>query len=284
MIDSRLVVLGATGFVGRYITQHGIATGWNVLSLGSRDINLQASSAVDDLTGLLTAQDIVVHSAAIAPAKSAEDVIANLAMTRTVATALKNSPVAHLILVSSDAVYGNASGVIDETSPCNADSLHGVMSLGRELLCREAGIPGVTVVRPAPIYGIGDTHNSYGPNRFAKQAIDAGQITIFGEGESKRDHVTVEDVAGVILRCASDRAEGTVNVASGVSVSFAEMAEMVAGAAGRDTSVSSAGSESSPSFRTFDIARLVRRFPDLVPTGPHVGVGRMIAAMRESVA
>jgi nucleoside-diphosphate-sugar epimerase len=282
MSDRRIVVLGATGFVGSYVTQHAILAGWKVLPIGSGDIDLRAAVAAHDLAGRLSPEDVVVHSAAVAPTKTAEDVITNLGMTQSVVEALKQRPVGHLIVVSSDAVYGTASGVVDENSPCNADSLHGVMSLGREILCAESGTPSLTIVRPAPIYGVGDTHNSYGPNRFARQAIESGQISVFGAGASTRDHVAVDDVAAVIMRCAIECSDGIVNVSSGVSVSFADLAGMVAVAANSDTRVVGVGSESTPTFRSFDITGLVRRFPDLVPVGPNRGVERMLEAMRGS--
>ena len=102
-----------------------------------------------------------------------------------------------------------------EKTVCAPDSFHGVMSLGRELTCAEITTDVFTIVRPAPVYGPGDTHNSYGPNRFTRQVLDDGQISIFGEGVSGRDHVAVEDVASVIVRSMTQIERGVVNVASG---------------------------------------------------------------------
>ena len=130
------------------------------------------------------------------------------------------------------------------------------------------------------IYGFGDTHNSYGPNRFARQALDSGEITVFGAGEATRDHVAIADVADVIIRAVASRQAGIVNVASGQSISFSDLAGLVRDAAPAGTRVVVAGSESSPTFRTYDISGLARRFPDLVPTGPAEGVQQMVSAMQ----
>jgi nucleoside-diphosphate-sugar epimerase len=278
----RLVVLGATGFVGSHVVERATSADWEIVALSSRDVDLADPAGGAALTAIVLDGDTVVHAAAVVPTKSASDVSRNLLMTQALVDALAGITVAQLVVVSSDAVYGSESGVVDETSACAPDSLHGVMSLAREMVCAEVSTPVLTLVRPAAIYGHGDTHNSYGPNRFARQALDSGEITVFGAGEATRDHVTIADVADVIVRATSSRQAGIVNVASGQSISFSGLADLVRDSAPAGTRVVVAGDESSPTFRTYDISRLARRFPDLVPTGPAEGVQQMITAMQGS--
>jgi UDP-glucose 4-epimerase len=278
----RLVVLGATGFVGSHVVERASAAGWEVVALASRDVDLADPDGSLALAAVLKDGDTVVHAAAVVPTKSASDVSRNLLMTQALVDALAGITVAQLVVVSSDAVYGSESGVVDETSAGAPDSLHGVMSLAREMVCADVSTPVLTVVRPAAIYGHGDTHNSYGPNRFARQALDSGEITVFGAGEATRDHVAIGDVADVIVRSVATRQAGIVNVASGESISFSDLAGLVREAAPAGARVVAAGSESSPTFRTYDISGLARRFPDLVPTGPTEGVRAMLAAMQGS--
>jgi nucleoside-diphosphate-sugar epimerase len=94
--------------------------------------------------------------------------------------------------------------------------------------------------------------------------------------------VAIADVADVIVRAIASRQAGIINVASGQSISFADLAGLVRDSAPAGTRVAVAGSESSPTFRTYDISGLARRFPDLVPTGPAQGVRQMISAMQGS--
>ena len=281
-IHGRIVVLGATGFVGSHVVERARNAGWDVVALASSDIDLANPGSNQALSAVLQDGDTIVHSAAVVPTKSAADVSRNLLMTQALVDALAGVEVAQLVVVSSDAVYGSASGVVDETSACAPDSLHGVMSLAREMVCAEVSTPVLTVVRPAAIYGFGDTHNSYGPNRFARQALESGEITVFGAGEATRDHVAIADVADVIVRAVASREAGVVNVASGQSISFTDLAGLVRGAAPAGTRVVVAGSESSPTFRTYDISGLARRFPDLVPIGPAEGIQQMVSAMQGS--
>jgi nucleoside-diphosphate-sugar epimerase len=82
----------------------------------------------------------------------------------------------------------------------------------------------LAVVRSTLIYGSGDPHNGYGPNRFRRLA-DAGQeIVLFGEGEERRDHVLVDDVAEIVCRVIERRSQGTLNIATGEVMSFRAIA------------------------------------------------------------
>ena len=282
MSSNRFVVLGASGFIGSHVVSRAEASGRDVVGLSSSDIDLSAAESSEILASILRSGDTVIHSAAIAPAKNAAEAAANLIMTDNVVRAAENLRLGQLVVVSSDAVYGSASGVVTEKTVCAPDSFHGVMSLGRELTCSEITTDIFTIVRPAPVYGPGDTHNSYGPNRFTRQALGDGQISIFGDGASGRDHVAVEDVADVIVRSVTQRESGVVNVASGQMCSFFEVAEIVRSAAPAGVSVISVGSETNPTYRSFDVSNLIRRFPDHVPTIPEIGIPAMLRVMGKS--
>jgi nucleoside-diphosphate-sugar epimerase len=83
-------------------------------------------------------------------------------------------------------------------------------------------------LRPTLIYGSGDPHSGYGPNRFRRQAANGEPITLFGEGEEQRDHVAVEDVARLAVRILAYKSVGALNAVTGVATSFADIARMVA--------------------------------------------------------
>lgn len=281
MSDRRVVVLGASGFVGSRVCALAGTQGLDVVGLSSKDVNLMSSGAASILASLLRDGDTIVHSAAIAPARNAGEVAANLLMTQCLVDATKALDVAQLVVISSDAVYGSASGVVTEQSACTPDSLHGAMSLAREIASAEVPARTLTIVRPAPIYGVGDPHNSYGPNRFTRQALSDGRITLFGAGEAGRDHVGIHDVSAIAVRCIVDDVAGVVNVASGQMRTFAQIAGIVQGSAPGDVTVASTGSESAPTYRAFDLSGLVRRFPDHVPTIPEDGIAAMVRVMGE---
>ena len=82
--------------------------------------------------------------------------------------------------------------------------------------------------RDPVVYGVDDPHNGYGPNRFRRLAAAGSEIVLFGEGEERRDHVYVEDVADLVRLIVLHRSAGIVNAVSGDVVSFRELAEFAA--------------------------------------------------------
>jgi nucleoside-diphosphate-sugar epimerase len=152
----------------------------------------------------------------------------NIQMVEAVCNALQQRPVAHVVYVSSDAVYEDSESPLNEESCAEPNSLHGVMHLAREIALRQAHSGPLALLRPTLVYGPGDPHNGYGPNRFVRLAAAGKEIVLFGEGEERRDHVYVEDVSQLVLLIILHRSEGIANAVSGNVVSFRELAEFAA--------------------------------------------------------
>lgn len=279
-LDGRLVVLGATGFVGRHVSDRARELRWEVLGLSSKDLDLTSPRGAEILSGIFRDGDTIVHAAAVVPARNSVDVIQNLLMTQSVVDAMVGHDITQMVVVSSDGVYGSESGVTSEATPCSPDTMHGIMNLAREMICQDVATPVFTIVRPSAIYGVGDTHNSYGPNRFISQMFDSGEISIFGEGAAIRDHVFIDDVAEVIVRAVTGRESGAINIASGQSISFAALAELICQSGPDDSRILAIGSEPSPTFRNYDISNLMRLFPDFDPISPTVGIRRIVTEMQ----
>jgi nucleoside-diphosphate-sugar epimerase len=100
------------------------------------------------------------------------------------------------------------------------------MHLAREaMLAAAAGSVPLAVLRPTLVYGSGDPHNGYGPNKFRRQANRGEPIVLFGEGEEQRDHVDVEDIAAIVRLVLTHRSAGILNIATGTVTSFRALAE-----------------------------------------------------------
>jgi nucleoside-diphosphate-sugar epimerase len=54
-------------------------------------------------------------------------------------------------------------------------------------------------------------------------------VRIFGEGEEERDHIYVDDVAGLMAAMIRSRATGLYNLASGESRPFADVVKVIRG-------------------------------------------------------
>ena len=222
----RVVVMGAGGFVGRALCSRLAADNVPVLRLGTSDIDLLQDGAHDRLASMLLPDDAFVAVSARAPVKNSDMLVENLQIARAMARALK-VPVAHVVNVSSDAVYADSTTPLTEQSLAAPESLHGVMHLAREIVFREEIKAPLAIVRPTLIYGSGDPHNGYGPNRFRRLLRNGDDIVLFGEGEERRDHVHVDDVAQLIANLLYRQSTGTLNIATGQVHSFREIAELM---------------------------------------------------------
>ena len=277
-MTSRVVVLGATGFVGGAIARLAEQIGETVVILNRATVDLSSPQASRFLEERLCTDDRLVFAAAEAPCKTLESLGKNLAMVMTVMHAVSRVRISYMLNISSDAVYLDSPESLTESSPTGPSNLHGAMHCAREALLNSIEIP-LLHLRPTLIYGRGDPHNGYGPNRFLSSARDASEIQIFGHGEERRDHVHIADVAEAAVRCLSNRTVGALNVASGKVVSFREIAEHVVDLfAGRVRITERARSGPMPhgGYRPISIARLRSEFLDLEPIDMKSGLAREV--------
>jgi nucleoside-diphosphate-sugar epimerase len=261
----RTVVLGSRGVIGKPTVEALLARGMPVQPVPSSTLDLLADDAAERLAGLLRPGDALVMNSALTPDKGrdAATLIKNLRMAEAVCAAIRAAPPAHVVYVSSDAVYGWGDGLVSEATPPSPNTLYGTMHLAREIMLAEACGPSVplAIVRCTMILAADDTHFAYGPNRFLRQARAEGCITLAGGGEETRDHVAVEDVARLFVEILRHRGRGVLNAVSGVSVSFAEVARMVTEALPGKIEIASAPRSLPITHRQFDTALLRRCFP-----------------------
>jgi UDP-glucose 4-epimerase len=279
---ARLVVLGSGGFLGRHLLAACAAARIEAVGLGSRDIDLAEASAPVRLAERLRPGDVLVFLAALTPDKGRDSgtLMRNLAMCRAVCEATRTAEIAQLVYASSDAVYSFATPLISEETPAVPLDLYGAMHRTRELmLSGEAKAP-LAILRLTAVYGADDTHNSYGPNRFLRQALKDGRIPLFGNGEETRDHLYVDDAVEFILDVVSHGSTGLINLASGKSVTFRAVADMVPARAGRPVEVAPPPRQNPATHRHFDTTNLLRAFPGARFKPLDEGLAATLAKMR----
>jgi UDP-glucose 4-epimerase len=256
----RTVAIGA-GFVGGAIAEAMRARGGEVLAL-RRDFDLLAPDAAERLAALLRPTDSVVAVAAKAPVKNPSMLVDCVRMAGAMAAAIERVKPAHVLYVSSDAVYADGPLPLTEASPLLPGALHGHMHVVREAMFAACGVP-LAILRPTLVYGAADPHKGYGPNRFARQAKAGETIALFGEGEERRDHIAVEDVAELAVRLLERGSTGALNAATGRVASFRAIAERIAALAPVPVR---GGPRVGPmphgGYRPFDPAGVAAAFPD----------------------
>lgn len=261
---ARVVVLGAGGVLGKALLARLKADGITALGVGSADIDLQGADAANKLQRLLTVDDAVVFLSALTPDKGRDiaTLMKNLRMAEAVAAAMAAVKCRQLVYMSSDAVYQFGNGTVDETTPADPLDLYGVMHKAREVMMMSA-VPAnaLAVLRCTLVCAADDTHNSYGPNRFRRQAAKDGKIVLGGEGKETRDHVFADDVAELVRLVLVYRSAGLLNAVSGRSYSFGEVAHIVAASFDPPVEVSFSGGGGALTHRHYDATALHQAFP-----------------------
>jgi len=274
----RVVILGATGVIGRALGSYLTDRDETVMPIGSRDLDLLRDDAPEQLAGCLLPGDAVVVLAGI-PLRQGRDqatMAKNVQMGLHICEALARRPVAHVLYMSSDAVYPRSVEAVTESSPTEPSDPYSAMHLEREGLFLGLARCPVAVLRSTQICAVHDTHDAYGPSRFIRTARQENRIVLFGEGEETRDHIMVEDVAAVIHGCLLHRSRGVLNVVTGRSLSFADVARLVADQCDPKPRIEYMPRQMPVTHRRFDASPVVRAFPGMSFTTLEEGVARMI--------
>ncbi len=278
----RVVVLGAKGFVAGALVRLLEAESQPCLPIGSSEIDLTLPSAVSKLAGIFQPTDAVVMCSALTPewGRDRATFLKNVAMADHLCAALARSPCAHVVYISSDAVYRPSDDPLTENSCCETGDLYGLAHLVREKMLAATCCP--AILRPSAIYGASDTHNAYGPNRFVRSALATGKITLFGNGEEHRDHIFIDDFVRIIHLCLKHRITGVLNAVTGASPSFHEIAEAIVYALHGDAEIESLLRQVPVVHRGFNHQALVTALPNFRPTPLDTGIRAMIDTLTAS--
>jgi GDP-4-dehydro-6-deoxy-D-mannose reductase len=249
----RVLVTGATGFVGRWLARELEATGHEVLETpSSADLDL----ADIDATARFVADrrpDAIAHLAGVASPREAEADPArvfsvNVGATQSVVEAIRASrrQIALLVAGSSD-VYGRPSPgdlPLTERAPLRTTQPYGLSKLAQEALAIEAaarfGIP-VVVTRSFNHTGPGQRPDFVAPalTRRVIQARSNGATSIMvGILDAHRDLGDVRDVVRAYRLLLEALVGGAVesmtvvNVATGATVSIRAVLEVLCRLAG----------------------------------------------------
>ncbi len=228
----RVVLLGKRGFIATHLSRHLEERGIPFKAVGKDEVDLTHPAAAAKLNDVIRETDAVVIASALTPDKGRNfrTLMENLRMAETLCELFEEKTCAHVIYLSSDAVYDARHIPLDEDSSREPMDLHALMHTAREMMLGAVlsarQVP-YCILRPVNIYGFGDTHNSYGPNRFIREAFGDRKITIFGKGEERRCHLYIADAVRLIGLCVEKRSTGTFNLAPPRTTPFMRAAEMI---------------------------------------------------------
>ncbi|MDX9786209.1 MAG: GDP-mannose 4,6-dehydratase [Desulfobacterales bacterium] len=243
----KVLVTGAEGFTGKYVTAEMKAHGWKVWRTdaqekpGSPEYRCVDLCHLESLCRIIDEirPDTVIHLAAISFVGHGDANAfyrINLIGARNLLSAL--AACSHrpecVLLASSANIYGNAAeGVLDETTPPNPANDYAVSKLAMEFMARlwMDRLP-VVLVRPFNYTGVGQAESFLlakiaGHFRRRADVIELGNLDVW------RDFSDVRAVARAYRRLVEVCPAGeTVNICSGRTHSLREalsMAETIAG-------------------------------------------------------
>jgi dihydroflavonol-4-reductase len=207
----RVLVTGAQGFIGRSQVAHLSQRGWQVTAMDLTPPRGQPAPGVTVATAdirvseewrpALRGVDVVIHLAsAHLQVDLAESVYweTNVKSLRPLLEASRDARVKHFVHTSSVGVHGSLAIVPgDEDSPLAPESVYEHTKAAGEEAVRaflaDAGSMGVTIVRPAWVYGIGDPRTER-----ILSAVSRSRFIMFGGGRNHRHPIYIDDyVSGV---------------------------------------------------------------------------------------
>jgi UDP-glucose 4-epimerase len=253
-------ILGASGFIGRSVTDYLGARGHPYVALlrdpyGAPDTAFPNATHVHafevggdmNLALLSGIKTLLITTSATKPNLRhnglVNEVQKNVLTHCQLIDALKRSDVRHLIYLSSGgAVYGNVNrrDPIKESQPRHPCTHYGFGKMCIELAI-ETEWKGdgrrFTILRPSNPVGAHQLA-SLGAHGLFPTVIDrllqGKPIQIFGDGETVRDYFAVEDLCDLIWRVATgrDRGNQVINAASGQGYSINQVVQSCADALG----------------------------------------------------
>jgi GDP-4-dehydro-6-deoxy-D-mannose reductase len=228
----KVVIVGAAGFVGKYLTREFEAAGHSVVTADLPEVNLQNAPQVEALIEGAK-PDAIVNLAAISSVGAswkcpADTISVNVNGTLNLLEAIrKHAPHAKTLLIGSAEEYAIPEGnkALKETDPLEASNPYGISKIAQEnfaqLYRKKYGMQ-IVCTRSFNHTGVGQTTTFALPS-FVKQVAEIdksgkpGKILV-GNLSAWRDFSDVEDVVHVYRMLLENENEfDTYNVGSGIA-------------------------------------------------------------------
>ncbi|MDY6947610.1 MAG: NAD(P)-dependent oxidoreductase [Pseudomonadota bacterium] len=232
----KLLVTGATGFIGSRLALRAHQLGIDVLATGRAELHVEAErlqelraagirvevGVLQDralIDRLLPGRDTVIHLAAAQhEAEMPESYFraVNVDAVRTLLSACRDHNVRRFVYGSTIGVYGDASeSLLDEDSPVRPDNTYTSTKLEAEAVLRSfENYFETCIVRIAETYGPGD-------RRLLKlfRSIARRHFIMIGSGNNRRQCIHVDDLArGLLMAAQHPAAVGATFVLAGSEI------------------------------------------------------------------
>ena len=251
-MSKKVLIFGAGGFVGRYLTEELLTHDYQVFGTdthapaGEKKIpfftaDILAAEAVNQVFGMVQ-PDFVVNLAAISSVGQSwgiPDVTMEVNVVgplHIMEAARHLEAVPKLMFIGSSEEYAPSDTAVSETSPLDANNPYGISKTTQErfaALYRERYGMKIACVRPFNHTGIGQRDNFVLPS-FCKQAAEIdktgrpGEMRV-GNLSAKRDFSDVRDIVRAYRMILEADTDKIYNVGSGKAYALSELVDYIAG-------------------------------------------------------
>jgi len=301
----KILVTGGAGFIGSHTVEKLLGSQFPVRVLDNfstgRPENLRQQSglevqigdirSIDDVNRAMRGVTHVLHLAAqVSQQDSVEHPVNscshNVRGFVNVIEAARRGGVQRFVYASASAVYGNTEdGAVDELAPTRPLSPYALEKLVNDqygAMYRELYGLSCLGLRYFNVYGPRqDPHTPYAGvvSRFVDCARRGVPLGIFGDGLQTRDFMYVGDAAEINRRALMSPYQGTLNVASGRSVTILDLVDSLSRCAGRPLAAEHLAPRSGEvRHSAARVHVLERELGAMPPTGLERGLATMLAA------
>ncbi len=255
--NRQVLVTGATGFLGSYLTEELVRQGCRVRAFGhyrsdqsAGNLSLLPNGTLeqverawgdvcdrDTVDAAMKGVEVVFHLAALIGIPYSYHAPSSYVQTNAMGTlnllqAARQAGVGRFVHTSTSEVYGSAQYTpIDEKHPLVGQSPYSASKIAADKLAESFycshELPVVTV-RPFNAFGPRQSDRAIIPTIVAQRLADIDPVVI-GNADTVRDLTYAADTArAFVLAAACDEAVGqTINAGSGQSITIGELAEVI---------------------------------------------------------
>ncbi|WP_046243173.1 NAD-dependent epimerase/dehydratase family protein [Hymenobacter terrenus] len=255
MKPKRVVLTGATGFIGSYLAEELIAKGYEVVALRRKNSDLwRVVSTAEQLQWIDTENpgweqqladyqaECLVHSAWLGVGFGQRDdwqsQLSNLIFTQQLIQIMAGGPLKKVIVLGSQAEYGSFEGRIDENYPANPTMAYGAVKLATlavvRAFCQAKEIDWYWL-RVFAVFGPREDPNwfvSFVASSFLKHESPA-----LTKCEQRYDYLFASDLARAIIQTlpATQGLSGVYNISANRSTTLKQIVETLQKLAGVST-------------------------------------------------
>lgn len=237
---AKILVTGATGFIGSALADKLYDYGHHVVATGTSNERTckHHSMITNDVNEIMKIGniDILFHQAANNDTTESDHnsmFQSNCLWSMRLFETAKKLGCKKIIYASSASVYGFSKAPQnedDEIMPSNPYSTSKAileeLALG---FSKRTGIPCIGL-RYFNVYGIGELHKGKRASmiyQLCRQALEKNTMTVFKDGEHRRDWVSVDDVVEYNIKCIGHETTDVFNVGTGVSPSMNRIMDVI---------------------------------------------------------